>query len=235
MEDKFLKDVLKEVNVKLTSEQIADIKIYINELKVWNKKCNLTSFKKDEDILINLFVDSFTLIPYIKLPCKMIDVGTGAGFPGLALKIYFENLNIDLLDSSRKKCVFLNHIKNLLRFKDTDIFWGRAEDFGRKTDFREKYDIVCARALAKMNELVELCLPFVKIGGIFLASKGKDEKEIKNSENVVKLLGGDIKKIEKIKLPFFKEERHIVVIQKEKVTNIKYPRKSGIPKKYPLT
>lgn len=234
MDNKVLKNILKDANVKLTSNQISDIKIYINELKVWNKKCNLTSFKKDEDIFINLFIDSFTLIPYVKLPCRLLDVGTGAGFPGLALKICFKDLNLDLLDSSKKKCVFLNHMKNLLELKNTNIFWGRAEDFGRKPDFREKYDIVCARAVAKMNELVELCIPFVKVNGVFLALKGKDEEEIKKSKKVIESLGGNIEKIEKVKLPFFKEIRHIVVIRKRRLTLMEYPRRVGIPKKYPL-
>ncbi|MFH1824622.1 MAG: 16S rRNA (guanine(527)-N(7))-methyltransferase RsmG [Candidatus Firestonebacteria bacterium] len=235
MNTKVLENILKDANIKLSSNQISDIKVYINELKIWNKKCNLTSFKKDEDIFINLFIDSFTLIPYVKLQCRLLDVGTGAGFPGLALKICFENLNLDLLDSSKKKCAFLNHMKNLLMLKDTNIFWGRAEDFGRKPDFREKYDIVCSRAVAKMNELVELGMPFVKINGVFLALKGKDEQEIKESKKVVELLGGNIEKIEKIKLPFFKEIRHIVVIRKKRLTHMEYPRRDGIPKKHPLS
>lgn len=234
MDNKTIKIILSKLNLKISDEQISDILVYTNELKIWNKRCDLTSLEITEEIFTNLFVDSFTLIPFVKPSSKLMDVGTGGGFPGLALKIYFPELKVTLLDSSRRKVVFLNHIKTLLKFSNVNVIWGRAEECGRDQKFREQYELVCSRAVAKMNSLVELCLPFVKIGGIFLAPKGKDLKEIENSKKVIELLGGKVEKIERINYPCFKEARHVVLIKKTKEIPSKYPRRSGIPQKRPL-
>lgn len=229
-----IKNIANSINVRLSDNQVADIKVYINEIKVWNQKCNLTSLEDDEEIFVNLFLDSFTLIPHVKKGSILLDVGTGAGFPGLALKMMIKSLKITLLDSNAKKCAFLNHIINVLNLKNVNSVWGRAEEIGKKEEYREKFDIVCSRALAKMNALAELCLPFVKKGGIFLAPKGKDIGEIKASEKAVEEMGGKLQKIENIKSVYFKEGKNLIIIKKVKSTPIDYPRRTGIPQKRPL-
>ena len=229
-----LKKYLKEMELDLSDENISDIDIYIREINAWNAKADLTALKDYESMFVNLFLDAFTVTPFIKEDSTLIDIGTGAGFPGLALKIFNRDLKITLIEASSKKCVFLNHISNLLNMKNVNVLWGRAEEMGRDISYREKFDYATCRAVACMSTISELCIPFVKVGGQFIASKGKDKAEITQAEGVIKNLGGAIDKIDNIKYSFFNEEKNIVVISKSKETPEKYPRRNGVPQKRPL-
>ncbi|MEI6845445.1 MAG: 16S rRNA (guanine(527)-N(7))-methyltransferase RsmG [Candidatus Firestonebacteria bacterium] len=220
--------------MELSEEKVSEIDIYIREINSWNSKADLTALKGYENIFINLFLDAFTLLPFIKDNSSLIDIGTGGGFPGLALKIFYKNINLTLVDSASKKCVFLKHISELLNMKNVNVLWGRAEDLAKEKSHREKYDYACCRAVAGMSSISELCLPFVRIGGEFVASKGKDAAEIKQAKGVIENLGGKIERIQNIKYSFFNEEKNIVIISKEKETPEKYPRRNGIPQKRPL-
>ena len=229
-----IKRYAKALGIELTEDKISDIDIYIREINAWNSKAGLTSLNGDENIFVNLFLDAFTLIPYIKEGGRIADVGTGAGFPGLAIKLFFRDLKVTLIDSASKKCVFLNHISNLLNFKDVDVVWERAEEIGRDVSYREKFDYVCCRAVSGMNAISELCIPLLKIGGTLVASRGKDVDEINEAEATIKILGGNIERIDKIKYPFFNEEKNIVIVSKVQPTPEKYPRRNGIPQKRPI-
>jgi len=222
------------IKLKLTSEKISDIDIYIREINAWNKKADLTSLEGDENIFINLFLDAFTLISHVNNNSTLIDIGTGGGFPGLAIKLFYRDIKTSLVDSNSKKCVFLNHISNLLHFNDVEVLWNRAEEIGRDVSYRERYDFACCRAVSTLSAVSELCLPLVKIGGTFIASKGKEVSEISEAEAVIEILGGKIEKVERIKFPFFNEEKNIVIISKVANTPEKYPRRTGMPQKRPL-
>ncbi len=230
----YIKKYAKEIKIELSPEKISDIDIYIREINAWSKKADLTSIKGDENILVNLFIDAFTLLPYIKDGKKLIDIGTGGGFPGLALKLFYRDTKATLVDSSSKKCVFLKHICDLLKFKDVEVLWTRAEELGRDPLYREKYDFACCRAVSSLSTIAELCIPFVRIGGTFIASKGKESEEIKEAEPVIGILGGKIERIEKVKYQFFSEEKNIIIISKINNTPEKYPRRNGLPQKRPI-
>ena len=229
-----LKNYLKEMSLELSDEKISDIDIYIREINAWNAKADLTALKDYESMFVNLFLDAFTLLPFIKSDSTLVDIGTGGGFPGLALKLFHRDLKVTLIDSSSKKCVFLNHISTLLNMKDVNVLWERAEEMGRDVSYREKYDYACCRAVASMSTISELCIPFLKVGGSFVASKGKDKAEIAQAEGVIKNIGGCIDRVENIKYSFFNEEKNIVIVSKVKETPEKYPRRTGIPQKRPL-
>ncbi|MCX5749668.1 MAG: 16S rRNA (guanine(527)-N(7))-methyltransferase RsmG [Candidatus Saganbacteria bacterium] len=218
----------------------ARFKIYSKELINWNKKFNLTSITDEDDIILKHFKDCETLKEAFDFSTghpEVIDIGTGAGFPGLVLKVLFPDIKLTLLDCIKKKTGFLSHIADILGFKDIDIIWERAEDYAKKR--REQYDVAVCRALAPLNIASELCLPFVKTGGIFIAMKGKDiETEIKNAEKALKIMGGKLERTIQVELDDEKNRKkylhQIVVIKKEKLTPEKYPRKPGICKKRPL-
>ncbi|OGF48836.1 MAG: hypothetical protein A2044_01180 [Candidatus Firestonebacteria bacterium GWA2_43_8] len=229
-----LKSFLKEMSLELSDEKISDIDIYIREINAWNAKADLTALKDYESMFVNLFLDAFTLLPFIKSDSTLVDIGTGGGFPGLALKLFHRDLKVTLIDSSSKKCVFLNHISTLLNMKDVNVLWERAEEMGRDVSYREKFDYACCRAVASMSTISELCIPFLKVGGSFVASKGKDKAEITQAEGVIKNIGGNIDRVENIKYSFFNEEKNIVIVSKVKETPEKYPRRNGIPQKRPL-
>ena len=166
---------------------------------------------------------------------KIIDVGTGAGFPGLPLKIVNDTLNLTLVDSLNKRINFLNEVKNKLGLKNVETIHGRAEDVGIDNKYREKYDFAVSRAVAELRILVEYLLPLVKVGGKVIAMKGPNvDEEVENAKKAIKLLGGEIEKIESFKLGDTDNERTVIIIKKIKNTELKYPRKAGIPKKSPL-
>ncbi|MEI7904974.1 MAG: 16S rRNA (guanine(527)-N(7))-methyltransferase RsmG [Candidatus Firestonebacteria bacterium] len=221
--------------IELDIFRLENIKKYASELKAWNLKSNLTALKADEEIFVNHFLDSFSILRFIdKSDAKLLDVGSGGGFPGCALKLILAGLKLTLIDSSGKKIAFLNHIIKYFNMQETEALWCRAEDAAVKPLYREQFDFVTARAVAEMPVLAELCLPFVKTGGLFIAQKGRDEDEINSSKAVFELLGGKLENIIKIKLPGDTGLRQAVLIRKIKPTPPGYPRKRGIPNKKPL-
>lgn len=202
---------------------------YINEIVEWNKKFNLTGLKSGEDIKLKLYDDSLNISRAVDLSnkIKLVDIGCGAGFPGIPLKIEFPNIELTLIDSVAKKIDFIKHVIELLELENTQAICGRAEDAAK--DLRERFDVVVSRAVAKLNVLAEYCLPFVKVGGLFIAQKGPDiEGEITDAKHAIEILGGRLK--EKIKVP----SGFLVVIEKIRPTPKEYPRKAGVPAKKPL-
>ena len=237
MEDfkQYFIDMLKELDLMLNNKQIENFYYYMNELIEWNKNINLTAITEEREIIQKHFIDSLTIIKYLKNNDKIIDVGTGAGFPGIPLKISNETLDITLLDSLNKRINFLNTVVDELKLENINCIHGRAEEFARMKQKRESYDIATSRAVANLNVLVEYLLPFVKIGGSCICMKGPNiEDEIENSKNAIKILGGKIEKVEEFNLPNADIRRTIILIRKEKATPKVYPRKAGTPSKSPL-
>jgi 16S rRNA (guanine527-N7)-methyltransferase len=219
----------------ITKEQLQQFEKYMELLKDWNKKINLTAIEDDREIIIKHFIDSLSVLPYIKdEKQKLIDIGTGAGFPGIPLKIANKALEVTLLDSLEKRVKFLNEVIKLINISGISALHGRAEDMGINVAHREKYDIAVARAVANLPVLLEYCLPFVKINGIFIAMKGSNTEEFENCSKALDILGGKIEKIQKMELPFTNIERNVVVVRKFRQTPTKYPRKAGKPVKEPL-
>lgn len=231
---------MKEILIKTFSEygyRFDDIAMnkftgYRNLLVEWNQKFNLTAITDDEGIALKHFVDSLSILPLTAGHDSLADVGTGAGFPGIPLKIAGFKGNVVLMDSLKKRIGFLNTVIDELELKSCSAVHIRAEDAGRG-DFREKFSAVTARAVAGLPVLCEYCIPLVKEGGIFIAMKGPEgEQELRDSKTAIKKLGGRVKDLKKIHLADF--ERHIIVIEKVKGTPDIYPRKAGTPKKKPL-
>ena len=226
-------------NLKLPYSEDIEHKfiIYKNLLKQWNQKINITSIEDDEEIYLKHFIDSVLLLnkDNIDEKKKIIDVGTGGGFPGLPLKIMNNNYKITLLDSLRKRIDFLQEVSKALNLSDVEFIHGRAEDFGQNKEHRENYDICVSRAVAPLNVLSEYCIPFVKVGGYFAAYKSDIiSQEITNSDNAIEKLGGKLKEIKEICIPGTDIIRKIVIIEKVEPTNKRYPRKAGKPSKEPL-
>ena len=229
-----LLNLSKKINIELTEEQVERFLNYKDELKEWNKKINLTAIIDDEEIIIKHFIDSLTVVKYIGNKEKVIDVGTGAGFPGIPIKIVKENSEVTLLDSLNKRITFLEEIINKNNLQQIECIHGRAEDVSRETKHRECYDIAVARAVANASTLAELCLPFVKIGGKVICMKGNNIDELNDARKAIEILGGEIERIEKIILPETDIERNIIIIKKVKSTPKTYPRKAGTPAKEPI-
>ena len=224
----------EQLELNIDEKQIEKFLIYKDLLKEWNTKINLTAIIKDEEIVLKHFIDSLTIEKYIERDVNLIDIGTGAGFPGLPLKIIRDDLKVTLLDSLNKRLVFLNEVKNKLNLRNVDIIHGRAEDIARDMKYREKYTIATARAVANLATLSEYCLAFVKINGYFICMKGNNLDEIEEAKKAIEILGGEIIKVENRMLPGSDIERNIIVIQKIKSTPEQYPRKAGIPSKNPI-
>lgn len=222
----------------LSKKQKEQFDQYYNLLIEWNKVMNLTAITDYDQVNLKHFTDSLTIVKVISMEKmeNMIDVGTGAGFPGIPIKIMFPHLKVVLLDSLNKRVKFLNTVIEELGLKDISAVHGRAEDIGKNKLYREKFDLCVSRAVANLSTLCEYCLPFVGITGYFCSYKSADsDKEIKNSENAVKILGGEIKSVDKFNLPGTDMGRAIVNVEKIKNTPKKYPRKAGLPAKEPLT
>ena len=222
--DEFLKE-LEKINITLTENQILKLEKFYELLIIWNEKINLTTILKEEDVYLKHFYDSLTLIKVIDLnkELTLLDVGTGAGFPGIVLKIVFPNLKITLLDSMNKRISYLNEIIKELDLKDIDTVCTRAEDYALKN--REKYDIVVCRAVAHLEILVEITLPLVKVNGYFIAMKSNANEEIALARKKIFALNSKIIEILSFKLPFENSIRTLIKIQKFKKTDLKYPRK----------
>ncbi len=231
-----LKEGAKEYSILLSNAQIDKFSQYARLLAEWNEKINLTAITDPEGIVIKHFLDSLSIAELIPDETKtLIDVGTGAGFPGIPLKVIRDNLKVTLLDSLDKRVKFLNEICCNLMLKDIVSVHGRAEDFGVDKKYRERFDFVTARAVANLPVLLEYCLPFVSIGGMFIAMKGPDAKEeLKESQKALDILGGEIEDVKIFTLPNSDIERYLILIKKCRHTPTNYPRKSGKPTKQPI-
>lgn len=232
----FEKD-LDSLGVSLTEKQIEQFLKYYEMLIEKNKVMNLTAITEYEDVLKKHFVDSVSLVKAMNLSCglSVIDIGTGAGFPGLALKLAFPELKVTLLDSLNKRIQFLNNVIKELGVDGVETIHGRAEDFAAPGKLREKYDLCVSRAVANLSTLCEYCLPFVKVGGLFVSYKSeKISEELAAAKRAVSSLGGNVEKQVEFMLPDSDSYRNLVLIRKEKETPLKYPRKAGLPGKKPL-
>ena len=228
-------ELSNKINVEITDEQISKYYEYMNLLLEWNEKINLTAITKEDEIILKHFIDSMTVIKYIEKNSEIIDVGTGAGFPGIPIAIMRKDTNLTLLDSLNKRVNFLNEVSYNLNLKNIKNIHGRAEDFGQNKNERENYDIAISRAVANMTTLVEYLIPFVKIGGYCICMKGSEiESEIEQAKYAIKELGGKIEKIDNFYLPDSNIVRNVVIIKKIKETSSKYPRKAGMPSKMPM-
>lgn len=232
----FKKD-LEAFQVKLTDEQIKQFIRYYELLVEWNEFMNLTAITEYDEVMKKHFVDSLSLIKAFDVTKEVtvIDVGTGAGFPGLALKIAYPTLKVTLLDSLNKRINFLNEVIEQLGLTGIKTIHGRAEDFAKPGKLREKFDLCVSRAVANLSTLTEYCLPYVKIGGKFIAYKSeKMEEEINLAKKAIHVLGGKIEKCEEFYLPESDIYRNLIVISKNKETAKKFPRKAGLPSKEPI-
>lgn len=229
--------LLTERGIALTDRQLEQFELYYRELVTWNEKMNLTAITDREQVYIKHFYDSVS--PSFFLPfdreAAIVDVGSGAGFPGIPLKIVFPHLKLTIVDSLNKRIGFLQHVAEQLQLEQVSCVHARAEDAGRNSELRDKFDYAVARAVARLNVLNELCLPFVVPGGLFMAMKGMAVAE-EQAEAAYSLsrLNGRIEHVFSLDLPGDSGERHIVAVRKLGVTPKAYPRKAGIPGKQPL-
>jgi 16S rRNA (guanine527-N7)-methyltransferase len=235
--DKLAHDAQALFNVHITGRQLMALIAYEKELLEWNQKFNLTAIRDSESIRTKHFLDSFSCVLAWKAspPERLIDVGTGAGFPGIPLKILYPNLRLTLVESVGKKAMFCQHIVRVLGLEYVDVIQTRAESLGQSPQHREKYDWAVARAVANLNVLSEYLMPLVKVGGRALAQKGESgPAEAQSAEKAMELLGGKLKQLIPVSLPGVADDRYLVVMEKVAATPPKYPRKPGIPMKQPL-
>jgi len=237
MTHSFISESQKYIGSPLTEKQLKAFEVFEAELMSWNEKFNLTAIRDAEGIRIKHFLDSLTCLQVMK-PLhneRIIDVGTGAGFPGIPLKIIYPGLKLTLVESVGKKAGFCRHLVETLHLDNVDVLTLRAEEVGRLPNHRAQYDWALARAVASLPILAEYLIPLLKIGGHMLAQKGESaHAEAQASENALKLLGAQLQKIDKITLPGVVDERFLVVIKKTAATPAPYPRTVGIPTKKPL-
>lgn len=225
----------KEISIEFSNIQIEKFYKYMNLLIEWNEKINLTAITEPKEIIIKHFIDSLTVLKDIKGKNTLVDVGTGAGFPGIPLKIMDEEIKITLLDSLNKRINFLNEVINQLDLKNIETIHSRVEEAGKNKKYRESFDIATARAVANLATLSEYMLPLVKVGGKSICMKGSEvSEELQNSKKAISILGGEIENIDNFQLPKSDMMRNIVIIKKVKNTPNKYPRKPGTPSKEPI-
>lgn len=230
-----LQNQAQKIDINLTNKQLNEFYTYMNLLIEWNKNINLTAITEPEEIIKKHFIDSLTISKNIQKDSSIIDVGTGAGFPGIPLKIVREDINVVLLDALNKRLNFLNEVVKENKLENIETVHFRAEEIGKNKKYREKYDIATSRAVAQLNILAEYLLPLVKVGGKCICMKGSNvEEELKNSKKAITLLGGEIEKIEEFILPDSDIKRNVIIIKKVNSTPAKYPRKPGTPAKEPI-
>lgn len=237
MNEQQFKDALSEKGIQLDDRQLRQFKLYFEELVEWNEKMNLTAITDQPSVYLKHFYDSITAAFYLDFtkPLKVCDVGAGAGFPSIPLKICFPHIQVTIVDSLNKRIQFLNHLSDKLELKDVEFVHARAEDFGQSAH-RAKYDLVTARAVARLSVLAELCVPLVKNGGIFAAMKAASAPdELKDAEGALEKLGVKQESVHAFTLPVEESERYLQVFRKFKETPKKYPRKAGIPNKSPIS
>lgn len=237
MKENRLKELLQEMEIELTDKMLEKFQVYKSLLKEWNEKINITRITDDEEIDKKHFADSLSplLTGLLHNDKKIIDIGTGGGFPGLPLKIANDNLKVTLLDSLNKRIVFLDKVIEDLDLKGIEAVHGRAEELGLREEYREKYDVCLSRAVASLDTLSEYCLPFVKVGGYFISMKGPDvSEEVELSKKAIDTLGAYIEDIRFVNIPNSDIIHSLVVIKKTRKTPKKYPRAGGKPKKSPI-
>lgn len=237
MDYQILEQKLGELGIKQDQNQLERFHKFYQLLIEWNKVMNLTGITEYEDVVEKHFVDSLSIIKAIDLSRihTVIDVGTGAGFPGIPLKIAFPHLRVVLLDSLNKRIKFLDEVISQLGLTEICTIHGRAEEYARKEEYREQFDLCVSRAVSNLSTLSEYCLPYIQVGGMFVPYKsGEIDDEVEQSKKAVRILGGNIKDVMKFELPGTDIHRSFVLIHKEQHTQKKYPRKAGIPAKEPL-
>lgn len=223
------------LGIKLSEAVLEKFYGYMQILLEWNEKMNLTAITDEKEIIVKHFIDSLTVQKYIIEKQTVMDIGTGAGFPGIPLKLLYEENQFILIDSLNKRIQFLEEIKKELNLRNLELIHARAEELAKNKAYRENVDVVISRAVANLRVLVEYMLPFVKANGICICMKGPNiNEEIEESKNAIKILGGELIKIDKFLLPETNIERNIIIIKKIRNTPIKYPRKAGTPVKQPL-
>lgn len=236
--EEFIIEFKKQANlasIEINDTQISMFYEYMLLLLEWNEKINLTAITEPKDVIVKHFIDSILAIKYIKSASSIIDVGTGAGFPGIPLKIMDESLSLTLLDSLNKRTIFLQEVIDKLNLNDVTIIHGRAEDVAQDNKHREMYDYAISRAVAPLNILLEYLVPYTKVNGNVIAMKGSNaEEEIDLAQNAIKKLNVNIREKAIKKLPDNSGERFIIIFNKDKKTDKIYPRKAGTPKKSPL-
>ncbi|WP_409303549.1 16S rRNA (guanine(527)-N(7))-methyltransferase RsmG [Peribacillus sp. SCS-155] len=229
--------MLEEKGISLSPFQLQQFETYYQLLVEWNEKMNLTAITEKEEVYLKHFFDSISAAFYVDFssPHKICDVGAGAGFPSIPLKICFPHIQISIVDSLNKRISFLEHLAAALKLENAFFYHDRAETFGQNPEHREAYDIVTARAVARMSVLSELCLPLVKPDGTFIAMKAaSSNEEMETGDKAIRTLGGKVEGVNHFLLPQENSERNIIIIRKVKSTPKKYPRKPGTPNKMPI-
>ncbi|MEH7117432.1 16S rRNA (guanine(527)-N(7))-methyltransferase RsmG [Neobacillus vireti] len=228
---------LQEKGISLSTKQLDQFETYFTTLVEWNEKMNLTAITEKTEVYLKHFYDSITASFYFDFakPFHLCDVGAGAGFPSIPLKIVYPHIEVTIVDSLNKRISFLNHLANVLNLENVHFVHDRAETFGINPAYRENFDVVTARAVARLSVLSEFCLPLAKVGGSFLAMKALHaNEELDAAQKAITTLGGKVEKVHTFTLPMEDSERTILIIKKEKQTPKKYPRKPGTPGKSPI-
>jgi 16S rRNA (guanine527-N7)-methyltransferase len=229
-----------QLGLALSTEQACQFQLYYEELVEWNKRINLTAITGYDEVQIKHFLDSLTLVPalddmpWAKGDFALLDVATGAGIPGIPMKVFLPRIRLVLLDSVAKKTAFLKHVVGRLGLEHVEVATGRAEEVAHQSDYREKFDLVVSRALSKLSTAAELTLPFCRQGGFFIAQKkGPIEEELNRAARAIDVLGGKVKEVRKVELALL-EGRCLVIVEKVSPTPERYPRRTGVPAKRPL-
>lgn len=230
-----LKTAANDVNLELSEKQYEQFIKYMRLVQEWNEKINLTAIAEPKEVILKHFIDSLTINKYLKENATLADVGTGAGFPGIPLKILRPDIKVTLVDSLNKRINFLNEVIEKLNLEDIVTVHSRIEDFGKNKSYREKFDYVTARAVANLAVLSEYLIPIAKIGGKCVCMKGSNvEEEIEFGKKAINVLGGKIEKVDEFVLPDSDISRNVIILSKIKNTPARFPRKAGIPSKEPL-
>ena len=225
----------KDLGVRFSVKQTEQFFEYMNLLIEWNEKMNLTAITDPNEIILKHFIDSITILKDIPDNSKLVDVGTGAGFPGIPLSIMNPTLKITLVDSLNKRLIFLQEVVNKLKLENIEIVHARAEEFGQNKKYREQFDIATSRAVANLSTLSEYLIPLVKIGGKVISMKAAEAKqELNEAKKAIEVLGGTVEKVDEFNLPQSDIGRTVIIIRKNKITPNKYPRKPGTPSKEPI-